>query len=926
MIRSYQSSAIDCAKEFGGLDRLATLAGRVPARPRFNVCSRSFPMRSSRPAPARFFTALFSLICAVLCLAQPTAAHAQNGTISGTVSGYVGSSPAQVSAQPVGGAAIYSANATPNYTITVPPGLYTVAVTNPSSGWYINPTNYQVTVEAGTNNGGKNFTLSPIGSNYVVSGHVYINAVTCPEAATAMYINVTISGNNGFSSTQNVIVQTQSGQGQFQFLNLPYYGNYTISVAPTSAVYGDTLSVISSTSLNYESDLYVTRKTYNLCGRVMQTNGQPGSGIVYINRSQQLNNVLSATVQSDGTYTFENLPQDYYGIWMVNSSSWSYSPAAPAYQNANIATSDASGINFTATPLVANVTGNFVGLPNGTFGSVYLYKLVGNVWSTQPIASTSTQGTIPWVIRNVSPGTYYVAPGPPSAQGTITPLFLGAFTVPPGAASVNAGTFTYNVTGSGTLQASAYTVPQMTWIQTLNTSPVLTVTGQYYNDVNYYYFISGMMYLYPQGRPMNISMTLHPGSYTWKLTGQGPLRVSQTSGAFTIQPRQTTNIGSFIFTLPGAIVRFDANSCNSAVCSSGAPDVAKINSIKLPNNHALSATIAKPQDTTVTCVTNPTADLASKAAIFSAVPHTSTPLATIGGNAAVTTPAPTCTPTVDFTTVPTIDVNGGFGPPDPNNPGYNQQDSTVPASNTTVQFSGVIYAAVDGTYQFQTNTNGPIALTVNNTSVINSWTDVQQTQTGSLLLTGGHQYPFTMSYAYDTVTSAQVNLSWQQPTDSAINTLDSSFYDQASTLVPLNDLTLQQFGQIVDNYTTGDSNDQQNALAAGYTIARTEGCVYSDQQSGTIPLYVYTNETDNFSTATPAGQSTASAGNYVNNGLAGYIFPTPLTDGSSIPLQNWFGNNDYYAAASSAGISAAQQAGYVFVETEGYILPATNCQ
>ena len=106
---------------------------------------------------------------------------------------------------------------------------------------------------------------------------------------------------------------------------------------------------------------------------------------------------------------------------------------------------------------------------------------------------------------------------------------------------------------------------------------------------------------------------------------------------------------------------------------------------------------------------------------------------------------------------------------------------------------------------------------------------------------------------------------------------------------------------------------------------RTEGHVFKNPQSGTLPLVLYYEgyvSFDNFTVATSEGISQAIAAGYwrVRDSVEGYIFTTQYP--GTIPL------NLYYHAERGDNFTTASQAGqadgktwYQFIRTEGYVCP-----
>lgn len=108
---------------------------------------------------------------------------------------------------------------------------------------------------------------------------------------------------------------------------------------------------------------------------------------------------------------------------------------------------------------------------------------------------------------------------------------------------------------------------------------------------------------------------------------------------------------------------------------------------------------------------------------------------------------------------------------------------------------------------------------------------------------------------------------------------------------------------------------------AGYSWVYSEGWVFNEQVSGTVPLKLYwhAGRGDNFSTSTTAGQDSAVAAGYSLVRTEGFVFTSQQP--GTIPLKTYWhgGRADNMLVASSAAEQAAIGAGYTLVRTEGYI-------
>jgi hypothetical protein len=126
-----------------------------------------------------------------------------------------------------------------------------------------------------------------------------------------------------------------------------------------------------------------------------------------------------------------------------------------------------------------------------------------------------------------------------------------------------------------------------------------------------------------------------------------------------------------------------------------------------------------------------------------------------------------------------------------------------------------------------------------------------------------------------------------------------------------------------DNFTTATPEGESAARAAGYTFVRIEGYIYPIQQPGTVPLKLYYNNArgDNYTTASAKGEQAAKAASYGYARVEGYIYPTQQP--GTVPLKNYWNvsREDNFTTATSDGERDALGSGYQFAWVEGYVLP-----
>jgi len=143
-------------------------------------------------------------------------------------------------------------------------------------------------------------------------------------------------------------------------------------------------------------------------------------------------------------------------------------------------------------------------------------------------------------------------------------------------------------------------------------------------------------------------------------------------------------------------------------------------------------------------------------------------------------------------------------------------DPAVTADNFSVRWVGTVRVQTSGNYTFQTISDDGVRLSVNNTLVINNWTDHAATTNNSaaIALTAGVDYPLTLEF-YENGGLAVMKLNWQKPGDSAFSSIPASngTLGLSTALAPMLEY---RFEQIEWSGTSGEVLDTSgNAFHAG---------------------------------------------------------------------------------------------------------------
>ncbi len=243
-------------------------------------------------------------------------------------------------------------------------------------------------------------------------------------------------------SGASTAVTTTDASGNYTFTGLDN-GSYAITPDRTGFTFSpvsspQTISGASISSVNFTS----TTVTYSVSGRVTLT----GTGLSGVTMTLTGTNTDNATTDATGNYTFANLVNGNYTI-TPSRTGYSFSPVD---NSLTVNGADISGVNFTASQLVAQiVTCPPAGADNNVTIQNFLFTPASLTISANDIVKWTNNDT---VIHTVTSGT--------------TPTPDGKFD------SGNVGT------GGGTVCVQFFQVGAYPYFCTLHTFMTGTVTVQ----------------------------------------------------------------------------------------------------------------------------------------------------------------------------------------------------------------------------------------------------------------------------------------------------------------------------------------------------------------------------------------------------------------------------------------------------------------
>jgi hypothetical protein len=127
-----------------------------------------------------------------------------------------------------------------------------------------------------------------------------------------------------------------------------------------------------------------------------------------------------------------------------------------------------------------------------------------------------------------------------------------------------------------------------------------------------------------------------------------------------------------------------------------------------------------------------------------------------------------------------------------------------------------------------------------------------------------------------------------------------------------------------DNFTTATEQGEADAKAAGYQYIRIEGYVFANPQSNTVPLTQYwsAKRHDHMLLGKGLSKSLKNA-HYRPVRIEGYAFANRQPD--TMPLKRYsLPAGDNFSTPTAQGESDALAAGFVFRRIEAYVIPATT--
>jgi hypothetical protein len=140
----------------------------------------------------------------------------------------------------------------------------------------------------------------------------------------------------------------------------------------------------------------------------------------------------------------------------------------------------------------------------------------------------------------------------------------------------------------------------------------------------------------------------------------------------------------------------------------------------------------------------------------------------------------------------------------------------------------------------------------------------------------------------------------------------------AQKLVPL-----ELFWNGHDNFTTATAQGEADAKAAGYHFIRIEGYVFANPQSDTVPLKQYwsAKRRDYMLLGGALSKTLEKNAAYQLVRIEGYAYAKPQPD--AVPLKRFKqGARDNVTTATAQGEKDALTAGYAFQRVEAYVIPA----
>ena len=344
----------------------------------------------------------------------------QLGTISGTVTTSTGAGIANATVSYSGGSATATTNASGAYTLSVPPGTYSVTVT--ATG-YQTSTQQNVTVTSG----------ATTTSNFSLSASVGTISGTVTSAAGAAIANATVSYSGGTATA------TTNSSGAYTLSVAP--GTYNVTATATgyqsSTQQNVTVTIGTTTTVNFS----LVQSAGTVSGKV--TNA---SGVAIANASISYSGgTTTATTNSAGSYSLNVAP----GTYSVTATATGYQSSTQ--QNVTVTVGTTTTVNFS----LVQSTGTISGTVTSSTGAAIANATVSYSGGTAT-ATTNSSGAY---TLSVAPGTYNVtatATGYQSSTQQNVTVTIGTTTTVNFSLVQSTGTISGTVTSStGTAIANA---------------------------------------------------------------------------------------------------------------------------------------------------------------------------------------------------------------------------------------------------------------------------------------------------------------------------------------------------------------------------------------------------------------------------------------------------------------------------------------
>jgi beta-glucanase (GH16 family) len=293
------------------------------------------------------------------------------------------------------------------------------------------------------------FTFSPSSQAETVNG-ANITGVSFVATAQTFSVSGTVSGGPGASVALSGAASastTANGSGIYTFAGLAN-GNYTVTASKTGFTISPSSQSASIAGANVTGvNFTATPLTYSLSGSISPTAVGAGASLTLSGAS-----TATTTANGSGIYTFTGLVNGSYAV-TPSKTGYSFNPTAQA---ATINGANATGLNFTATPVAPtySISGSITPASSGGAGATVT---LSGAASFTIIADASGN----YSFTSLTNGSYTITPS--SSTATFSPTSQAATVNNASVAAVNfTATATANVLFfddfTGSTLSSAWTI------------------------------------------------------------------------------------------------------------------------------------------------------------------------------------------------------------------------------------------------------------------------------------------------------------------------------------------------------------------------------------------------------------------------------------------------------------------------------------